>query len=278
MSCAAHLALFVALAMVGPMPGHPGTNPPGDGAARPPTPHHGKAQPRRTLKQKLQAAVVQVDWDEIPLEVALQKFSEASGINVVVRWRTLRAEGVERDTPVSLHLHDLTVSALLSAVLDQVSGDAELGFVGERNILAISTRKQLNRKMYIKSYDVVDLLHDVPDFLSELPKECGAKLYAEPGPFGHGTLRWSGGFPESSRTRQEHMKELVALIKATIAPNTWKERGGEATIAVLDYRVVVVRAPWDVHMKLGGPPVRKDDQNPGEAIRPPRHTPPPDCR
>ena len=51
---------------------------------------------------------------------------------------------------------------------------------------------------------------------------------------------------------QAEARKLIALIQATIAPETWEPNGGTGTIRYFDlYQVLVVRAPQRVHGEVG---------------------------
>ena len=245
------LAMLGLLSVLGRDPA-PASQPAPGGAkrARPTPPTSQPAEPRTNLRQLLAARVEEVDWENVTFENALAELRGASHINIAVRWRVLEERGVVRTVPVTLHLRGVTVAALVTELLHQVSPEPELRYVGVGNILTISTLEDLNSTMYVKVYPIDDLIHDVPDFIGEGFLGCvggggsGARSAGD---------RGSGGYSEISRTRADHLSEVIDLIQSSIEPNIWEVNGGRATIRVFLGRSLVVRAPLSVHEKLGGP-------------------------
>lgn len=130
-----------------------------------------------------------VDWDDLPLESAIEWLEEQGPINVIVVWRALEAEGIDADTPVSLRMRGATVGQVLSEMIDQISsGGSEIAFRGVGETLKISTRAEFNKELYVRVYDVSDLILEIPDF-----KGPSISLTDEGGQGGGGTGGGGGG-------------------------------------------------------------------------------------
>lgn len=109
--------------------------------------------------------VGEVDWDDMPLDSVVEwLLDQQAGVNVVVAWRALEAVGIDRDVPISLRMRNVTVAQVLNEALDQIGDGIELRYRGSGNTLKISTRDEFNRKLYVRVYDVSDLIFTVPDF------------------------------------------------------------------------------------------------------------------
>ncbi|MCP4592916.1 MAG: hypothetical protein GY842_19440 [bacterium] len=204
-----------------------------------PTTQPSAAEQHSDLRRFLNTKLDKVEYDDTPLEQVIAELREVGRANLVVRWRVLEKQGIERATTISLYLRDVTIAQFLSELLDQISVDVELGYVAFGNILRISTQEDLNHEMYVKVYEVVDIIHDIPDFK---PDRWGAL----------GAIGFGGG-AYNDKTPEESINDLAEVIRASISPNVWRVNGGPATIRPFLQRVLVVRAPLHVHEKIGGP-------------------------
>jgi hypothetical protein len=228
-------------------------------AAKPGTGKAGKVNLRRMLRAKVE----QVEWEDTPFSDVLDWVRERGDINVVARWSVLEPAGVSPDSPVSLRLKDASLGSILSEVLAQLSGTEELRYLGVGNTLTISTREDLNRKMFVKSYPVNDLLFRVPEFtdgptvnIQQTGGGGGAGGgSASQNPFQGGAGGGGGGGDDDTRTKRERINDLIELIRNTVEPEAWRENGGQATISAFGDSTLVVRASLEVHEKLGGPMV-----------------------
>jgi len=233
-----------------------------------------------------------VDWDDVPLESVIEWMEEQGGeINIVVVWRALEVEGIDLDTPVNLRMRNATIGQVLNEVVDQLSETEDgVRYRGVGNLLKISTRRDFNRKLYVRVYDVADLVFTVPDFegptISVSEEGGGGGGGGAGGGFsggGGGGIGggigggggagggFGGGLGGGSGTQnpfsdeggeedededeplEDRMEKLVELIRATIEPDSWKETAnGENTIRAYKTHIIV-RAPIEVHELIGGP-------------------------
>ncbi len=260
----------------------------------------------------LNKRVDSVDWDDTPLESVIEWLREQGPkTNVIVVWRALEAQGIDADTPVTLKFRDARVGQILDEALNQVADGAELRFRGSGNTIKISTRDDFNRKLYVRAYDVSDLIFQVPDFKGPSVDVTGggggggsgggaggggggfggggggvgggiggAGGGGAGGGFGGAGGGIGGGFgggfgsqppfsdsgdsegeDEEGKSLEERMEDIVDLIRNTIEPEGWAEGeygGGKNTIRAWN-RLLVVRAPIEVHELIGGPFVTDDD-------------------
>jgi len=66
----------------------------------------------------------------------------------------------------------------------------------------------------------------------------------------HGAHSNSAGL---SGSEQQNVAELIALIEATIAPDSWASRGGQGSIRYFSkLKVLVIRQTDEVHRQVGG--------------------------
>ncbi len=253
----------------------------------------------------LNKRVESIDWDDVPLDSVIEWLrEEGPRTNVIVVWRALEAQGIDADTPVTLKFRDARVGQILGEVLNQVSYDSELSFRGEGNTIKISTRSDFNRKLYVRAYDVSDLIFQVPDFKGPRIDVTGGGGGGGAGGGGGGGIGGGGGGiggggggigggggasggiggggggigggggfgsqppfsdsgdsegeDEEGKSLEERMDDIVELIRNTVEPDDWaKTGGGKNTIRAWN-RMIVVRAPIEVHELIGGPFVTGD--------------------
>jgi len=235
------------------------------------------AQPALAVSQLLSRRIERIEWDERPFDEVIDWLQGLGPINVVVAWRALDAETVTRDTPVTLRMKEATVGAVLKEVLSQLSEDGSLRYRAAGSTLTISTREDFNRVLYVRMYDVSDLVHPTPDFRGPGPGPLGGGLAGGMngmggagagvgGGLGTGAMS-GGGFGEgyasgtqkggnagagNGATIEERLEQLADRIKKTIEPDSWEDKGGRGTIRLFQRRLVV-RNTVEVHERIGGP-------------------------
>lgn len=187
-----------------------------------------------------------VNWDDVPFLTVVEWLREQNqDINVIVAWRSLESAGVERDSSISLRLRETTVGKVLAETLDQLSaGLGELRYQGVGDTLKISTRKHFNQKLYVRVYDVGDLILSTPDFIA--PPLLG--ITDQPmGAAGGGGKEVNAGGPIPRR-----MDQLAEQIRNVVEPECWAVNGGRCSITVYQSNIIV-RAPIEIHEIIGGP-------------------------
>lgn len=232
--------------------------------------------------------VKHVEWFDAPLIEVLRWLSErgtAKGrIDIRPNWRALKAEGVEEDSKVILEMSNTTVEEILIELLDSLSAGDPLHYVGEGDVLRITTRSDLRRKLVSRSYDVSQIVAQVrgqrvsPRFdigqtihiVTFVPVD-GAGVGVTTQPIDVGTSMFSGDFfstgnngrnnpgrndddddQDDENAEDEIIQDLLENIYTTIEPDTWNVNGGPGTAGVFN-GVLTVRNSIDVHAQLGAP-------------------------
>jgi hypothetical protein len=214
------------------------------------------------LRAWLNKQVSRVSWDDAPLAEVLdwlkaQRF-EGEPINIFVVWWALEAEGVDRDSAVSLDLENVTIKEVLDLVLLQLPNLDRLTYEVRGSILIISTRSHLEQKLYTRLYDASDVLIKLEHFSGALNVSLG-----QPSATGGGGSRGqaqvqmmfedsgeSDGQPDDDAIA-ERGRQLVDWIQTVVEPNSWFENGGQGTMAVFDGQLAV-RNTARVHRMLIG--------------------------
>ncbi len=98
-----------------------------------------------SVQQKLGKKIKKVQYMENPLSEVMDDLRVRSGLNIVTNWQSLTTWGIEKNRPITLELHDVTVKTVLRVILDKLGGgsDSRLGYVVDENVITISTIEDL---------------------------------------------------------------------------------------------------------------------------------------
>ncbi len=233
---------------------------------------HTRAAPS-PVQAMLRRHVEGAKWDETHFGEVLRWFrgqaTQHGKVNILARWRALAAQGIDQQTPVTLELDDLTVGEILDELLDQLSGLDPLVYVVRGNILKVTTKSDMRRRLYTRSYDIATILASArasrvkPGIVigqqtrlgaananpgggvggSGLPVEMGTSLFGE----------FEQDEDDDAPARQDEVVvEFLTWIRTTVEPDTWAINGGPGTLFVMD-GLLTVRTSADVHQILSGP-------------------------
>jgi len=218
-----------------------------------------------TAAALLNMHVDSIDWVETTFEEVIDWLRDLSEdrVNVIPRWSALSTDSVGPEALITLKLKNVTVAEVLNEVLSQLSEDDTLGYHAIRNNLHISTKQHFDRKLYVRIYDVTNILFRIYDFGEEAPQiDLKQTARGGQGGSGGGQSVFSGGSGGSSSSQggqqaeqevEEQLNDMKALIEATIAPASWStaNTGGQGNIAIFN-RSLVVYATIDVHEQIAG--------------------------
>jgi len=110
------------------------------------------------VNAKLNQTVKKLDLDDIEFSTVVEFLRRASGINIYVKWRALKAVGVDKKTLVNVHLQNVTFRKVIRVVLDDISRVTELNYIADEGVLTISTKVDLGHIRVTRIYDVSDLI------------------------------------------------------------------------------------------------------------------------
>ena len=213
----------------------------------------GVAATDRAVKA-MNMVVEDADFQEMAFEDFVEWLGRFTDANIVVRWKVLEKEGIERDQPITLKQKKIKVRKLLGLVFEQLTADlrsVELAAKADGNTLMISTKAELNTQLITRTYDVQDLLLSIPDFSGSQPGESRRTWrigdYMKRG--GGGPAVAKGG--TESGDKEDPAEGLIRVITTNIQPLSWKVNGGKGTIKSFKGRLVV-HNNVEVHQQLAG--------------------------
>ena len=223
-----------------------------------------KMNPIRALLLK---KVEQVSWDEATFEEVLEWLRAQSTshgrVNVVVRWRALEAESIDRESVVSLEMKGTTVASIFNEVLDQLSDLEPLTYIGVGNMLKISTQIDFDRKLYSRTYDIQDIFVEIKNFRGapkidlQQQQQSGGGGGGSGGQarvqsiFGQGGGGGGGNDDDDEEEDDEREDELLEKLRLVVAPDSWEDAGGFGRMTIINRQLIVLNT-LEVHEKLGG--------------------------
>jgi type II secretory pathway component GspD/PulD (secretin) len=175
-----------------------------------------------------------VTFQDNALQDVVQFFSTVTTLNVDVDWAALEQIGVQRDTPVSLNLTNVTGRTLLDRVVEKVSGPDRLSradWAVQDGVIAISSKERIDRNTILVIYDVRDLLVEIPDYRDVPRIDLQQALQASQQGGGGGG---QGPFQETQqdaaqqlRDREQRLDDIIAIITSNVDFEGWVENGGD---------------------------------------------------
>jgi type II secretory pathway component GspD/PulD (secretin) len=170
---------------------------------------------------------------------------DVTGANIYVDWPALERASISRDAPVTARLRDIKFSKALELIFKSVEGeddDRKLGYTLDEGVITISTRKELNKNVVTRRYDINDLLFVAPDY-NDAPSLSLQNNNNNQGGGGQGGQGGGGGGQQNqlftnvnqtntsqtdqNATRGARIDEIKKYIVDNVAPTTWKDNGGD---------------------------------------------------
>jgi hypothetical protein len=199
----------------------------------------------------------EIQIDNKPLNAVIEKISSITGLNIIVKWNILEAAGVEKDTEITLHLHNISTEKLLELILEQAGDGVELSYIVDDGVIIISTTEDLSRKVVTKVYSIKDLLITIKNFRSRINLDnigqgssqggIGGGRYL-PGRGGSGSSSGGqsggsmGGEDDENEDISDPIQPIIDLIIQTINPESWRQSGGNVgTLGTLNSQLIVTQ-------------------------------------
>jgi len=206
------------------------------------------------------------NFDESPLIQVIDHFRKRTGLNIYVNWRSLEAIGVDRNTPVTLTVSNISAGRALELVTDEISGDRDkfqrVYWVVDGGVVQIATGTTLDTKLRMRIIELGELLLPAVDV--KMPRRIGlgtttssntndsrydqdrkTKGKSNGGQTigtiatGAGLGIIGGGQGDSSSDKTEALKEnLIEIVKDTIGQDMWSPTG-KGSIKISGNRMIV---------------------------------------
>ena len=170
----------------------------------------GESAEDRQVAALLARRVPELNFDAVALVDVIDFLRDVSGANVFVDWGALEGAGIERNTPVSARVRNVSFSNALDLVLASAGmGAVVVGYAFKDGVIHVTTGEQLDRLVETRAYDVRDLV----------PSEID-------------------------------MKELGLMVRSSVAPDSWRENGGSVGALHTSKHKMIVTATGPSHRKI----------------------------
>lgn len=218
----------------------------------------------RVARPALTSSSRGLDMEEIPLSDVIQYIRDRAGCSIYTNWRALALSGVDKSTPVTLKLRNVTLARTLDVLCDDLSGGKgmleSVYWILDRGVLTITTGSALDTQLATRVLDVGDLLVVVPNFRSprmDLNPEDQQRRQGQGG-FGSGAGGGGGGDggffddegggggrdqdrnieEERPESRERIRKTLVEIVKQSIGEEMWQPTG-KGSIKMLGSKMII---------------------------------------
>ncbi len=182
-----------------------------------------------------------VDWQEITFYEFVAWMLDDVGWNVVVRWDALSSEGVDSDTLITMRLREVPVYVIVDEVLQQLSSDITYHLT--EHAMTISSRADFNKDMYVRAYDLTDLVVQ----FTPLDEPPATDLRAmSTGGASVGVSSFGDEFQENNQEPMEEIKLNIENTLKVLKPSTWQEFGGKGTMSWVG-NILIIRNIIEVH-------------------------------
>jgi beta-lactamase regulating signal transducer with metallopeptidase domain len=171
------------------------------------------------VNRQLGRKLPEVNFNNVALSDAVDFLRDVTGANVFVNWKALHDAGVERTSPVSARMRDVSFGKALTILLDGVERREPLGYTVAEGVITITSRADLEKDVVTRVYDVRDLIVPIPDYEPPAVEDMKAN---RPRPLEKPQTQLEKD-ADAERTRQAAIDRVEKLIKETVEPPVWEK-------------------------------------------------------
>jgi hypothetical protein len=111
------------------------------------------------LVNALSKRLPEVRFDSIPFTDTIDFLRDVTGANISVNWRALESAGIDKNTPCSTRLKDVSFEQALTHILREAGGGTvKLAYAVSDGSVVVSTEEELSSRLQLRTYVVTDLL------------------------------------------------------------------------------------------------------------------------
>lgn len=178
----------------------------------------------------LDRPIAEFQLESTTLEAAIKMLTSQTRCNIVVYWPDLEQIGIRRDTPIALHLWNVTLDRALGAVLTLAGGEYPGMRVVRDGVIVISAPERLRKGVAaVRVYDVRDL---IAAYCAAHPQpEARFRAYDQPATV-------------NATAAEDGAEEIIRIIEDYVDTDSWKDNGGEiGLIRVFNGMLIISQSP-----------------------------------
>lgn len=205
-----------------------------------------ESEANRRSKERLQQPIP-IDFQANQFERVINYLRGVTGVNFFVNWKALEGVGIARDLPITMTLNEVPAEKALNLILDEVSGElggaASLDYTIDEGIVIISTKELLATRTVIRTFDIRDLIIQVPNF-TDAPEFDLSAVSQSAADGGVDIFGGSTGTDTEILTTRELTDRIMDLIRTTVDPDGWRLAGGlTSSMSELNGTLIVNSTP-----------------------------------
>lgn len=204
----------------------------------------------RAVLASLQDTRIPVNFADNTFANVIQFIENISSLNIDVDWDSLELIGVDKESPVTLKLSNVSIETVIDRVLAKVSDpDIPAGWAVTDGILTIASDEVLRRNTVLEIYDIRDLLVDIPDYTEAPTFDLNSVLQSSGGRGGGNSQSpfqntGQGQNQDNRRDPQDMIDEIVDIISSNVDFEGWQENGGDTgSIREFNGNLIITNTP-----------------------------------
>lgn len=229
--------------------------------ARPDAPTSADLHDRAATAAKLRKTIT-IELNDTRLEDIITFIRDFSGVEIEPYWIDDGGDaGLNKDQHITISVADVSVITLLERVLAKAETDfspATWQFAPTGGAIEVGPRARLNQQAYLKTYDIQDMLFQIPDFVDapQLDLDQVLNQGAQGGGGGGGSV--FGGDTGNQEVpfipQEEFAQRIIDIITENVEPEQWQDAGGDGGSIRHYSGTLLIRAPDYIHRQLSGYP------------------------
>jgi hypothetical protein len=216
--------------------------------------------PQRDTLLKLTRPVT-LEVEDHRLEDVIRFITTVTGADIEPMWISDRnPDGLDKDAPVTLKLPALPALTVIERVLTYVEDDFSGGNTWQMSedtgAIQLGPRVRLNRYKRTVTYDINDMLMEIPDRDQFPDIDLQNVLQSNQGG-GGGQSPFRDDQQDDNEPRptlEDRAKEIEDLLTEFVEPEQWQRNGGEGAIMKHFRGVLIIRAADYIHREINGYP------------------------
>lgn len=187
---------------------------------------------RRVLASLQDKRIPSVAFNENSLADVVNFVQTITQQNVDVDWASLEQANIQKETPVSLNLTNVTAKTLLDRVVEKVSGQdkaSRADWTVNDGVVTIASDEKIRHNTTLVIYDIRDLIIEIPDY-TDIPRIDlqQALQSSQGGGGGQSPFREEGNDrQQKARDREERINDITQIITSNIDFDGWADNGGD---------------------------------------------------
>ena len=187
-----------------------------------------------------------VQLPQVPLADAIDFLRDITSANILVNWKALEADGIDKQTQVTATLHDVKFSKVLDIILQQAGG-GKLAYTIDEGVITISTADELNKAVLTRVYDITDLLIN-PNFDPTIQNVASGSAQVGNG---GGTAQLQVNTTTNQANREQQLMDIKKKIENTVEFSSWKDNDPNGYGQIDDFNnQLIITQTSDVHNKI----------------------------